>query len=290
MAVALERLDAGGPSVGITIDGLATSGPSRFTVWRQIPGQERTVVQGMSDVEATGAAYVVDYLPPLGREVRYMIDVIEGDEPVGGSDAMIMIASDTAWLQDALNPLLAVEVAIKPGRGQFTWFTPEAFAKIERATSTEVVVPMGARIPVVMASRRRGPSSVPLNMVTDAAEAGALMRELFMEGTHLVLRVPPLIRQLDAVTHLGAVDASEDPARTAFLGGHLTYWNVTGTQSRGPRVAAYTALWTYDDVADLYEGYTYADLVDGRRYVDWQAHPDELGMTGFAATGGGIGA
>src|SRR5699024_11010531 len=189
--------------------------------------------------------------------------------------------------QDALNPLLAVEVACRPGNRGTIWFTAEAFTVFERPTNSDLVQIMGGRTPVGMTSRRQTPAQIPFTMVTTTAAASSLLREVLIEGTHLVLRVPPEISMLDPVTYLSDVQVSEEPGRQTFLGGHVTRWNMTGSQTRGPRIMAWTALWTYDDVAELYAGYTYTDLTDGRKYVDWLAKPDEAQLAGFSIASGG---
>lgn len=248
-------------------------------------------------VEGTG-------LLELGEGYWDMLTIVEGEyafEPFSGDSAPVfdegersaevLVESRTAWLQDALNPLLAVEVACRPGNRDTLFFTAEAFTAFERPTNSDLVQIMGGRVPVGMTSRRQTPVGIPFNMVTTAAEASSMLREVLIEGTHLVLRVPPEISMLDPVTYLSDVQVSEEPGRQSFLGGHVIRWNMTGSQTRGPRIMAWTALWTYDDVADLYAGYTYTDLLDGRRYVDWQASPDEAQLAGFSTTsGGGVGA
>src|SRR5690625_2306327 len=278
--------DFAAPAVGITVEGLSATESSRVAIYRQTPGKERTLVQGLGNVDVDGAGYWVDYLPPLGVPVTYVVEVLEGD-PLEENSATITIPSKTAWLQDALNPLLAVEVACRPGNRDTLFFTAEAFTAFERPTNSDLVQIMGGRVPVGMTSRRQTPVGIPFNMVTTAAEASSMLREVLIEGTHLVLRVPPEISMLDPVTYLSDVQVSEEPGRQSFLGGHVIRWNMTGSQTRGPRIVAWTALWTYDDVAELYAGYSYTDLVDGRRYVQWQAAPDEAQLAGFSTTSGG---
>lgn len=280
----VENIDS--PAVGITVEGLSSSEASRIAIYRQTPGKERTLVQGLGNVDVDGAGYWVDYLPPLGVPVTYVVEVLEGD-PLEENSATITIPSKTAWLQDALNPLLAIEVAVRPSNRGTIWFTAEAFTAFERPTNSDLVSIMGGRTPVGMTSRRQTPTQIPFNMVTTAAEASSMLREVLIEGTYLVLRVPPEISMLDPVTYLSDVQASEEPGRITFLGGHTTRWNMTGSQTRGPRIMAWTALWTYDDVAELYAGSSYIDLVDGRRYVDWMAKPDEPQLAGFSTMSGG---
>ncbi|HLS00771.1 MAG TPA: hypothetical protein VK054_02130, partial [Beutenbergiaceae bacterium] len=125
--VILEALDGdGAPSVGIRVEGLAPDETSRVAIYRQTPGRDRTLVQGLGDVGVDGAGYWVDYLPPLGVPVTYVVEVLEGD-PLEDNEATITIPSSAAWLQDALNPLLAVEVACRPGNRDTLFFTAEAF-------------------------------------------------------------------------------------------------------------------------------------------------------------------
>ncbi|HLS01308.1 MAG TPA: hypothetical protein VK054_04900, partial [Beutenbergiaceae bacterium] len=65
----VEDLDA--PAVGITVEGLSSVETSRIAIYRQTPGKERTLVQGLGNVDVDGAGYWVDYLPPLGVPVTY---------------------------------------------------------------------------------------------------------------------------------------------------------------------------------------------------------------------------
>lgn len=79
MAVSLEVLDnLDAPAVGITVEGLSTHEASRIAIYRQTPGKERTLVQGLGDVNVDGAGYWVDYLPPLGVPITYAVELLEG--------------------------------------------------------------------------------------------------------------------------------------------------------------------------------------------------------------------
>lgn len=284
LGIKLTPVDqAPAPAVGITVEGLDPNAPTRLALYRQISGQPRTLVQGAGDVSATGAGYWVDYLPPLGRTITYMVDILEGAATPDVTSAQFTIESETAWLQDALNPLMAIEVAIRPRRGQMTWFTTGAFDALERAIPAETIEVMASRFPAIMQGARQAPASVPFPMITAAAEAASQLRTVLTESRHLVLRVPPVVRHLDAVVYLGGVSVIEDPRRDSYYGGTITRWDAAGTQVRGPRIGVYTALWTYDDIQAMYEGQTYAGIMDGRTYVDWQRAPNEQGMTGMGA-------
>ncbi|WP_127572790.1 hypothetical protein [Georgenia faecalis] len=275
MGIAAQiELAAPAPAVGITISGLDETAPSRVALYRQHAGEGRTVVQGASDVSMTGAGYVVDYLPPLGRVVTYTVEVLEGAIVPAVLSTQVEIETQAAWLQDALNPLLAAEIGLsRAAGGGDIWFTTGALARLERHIAAQTVVPMGSRYPVIMEGTRQAPAGIPLTMITAAAEAGSRLRTLLSESQHLVLRVPPRMSQLDAVVHLGDVQMPEEP-----LTDSMSRWLVTGTQTRGPRVGVYTALWTYDDIAALYAGATYTDVADGRTYVEWQRAPEDRGI------------
>src|SRR5699024_6928740 len=79
VAVSLEVLDnLEAPAVGITVEGLSSFESSRIAIYRQTPGKERTLVQGLGDVDVDGAGYWVDYLPPLGVPVTYTVEVLAG--------------------------------------------------------------------------------------------------------------------------------------------------------------------------------------------------------------------
>ena len=79
MAVSLEVLDnLEAPAVGITVEGLSSFESSRIAIYRQTPGKERTLVQGLGDVNVDGAGYWVDYLPPLGVPITYGVELLEG--------------------------------------------------------------------------------------------------------------------------------------------------------------------------------------------------------------------
>src|SRR5699024_2498958 len=79
VAVSLEVLDnLEAPAVGITVEGLSSFESSRIAIYRQTPGKERTLVQGLGDVTVDGAGYWVDYLPPLGVPITYAVELLEG--------------------------------------------------------------------------------------------------------------------------------------------------------------------------------------------------------------------
>src|SRR5699024_9598565 len=137
----------------------------------------------------------------VGEGYWDLLTIVEGEyegEPFSGDSAPVfdegersaevLVESGAAWLQDVLSALLAVVVACKQSNRDTLFFTAEAFTAFERPANSDLVSIMGGRVPVGMTSRRQTPVGIPFNMVTTAAEASSMLREVLIEGTHLVLR------------------------------------------------------------------------------------------------------
>src|SRR5690625_666875 len=62
--------DFAAPAVGITVEGLSATESSRIAIYRHTPGKERTLVQGLGNMDVDGAGYWVDYQHPYSRALE----------------------------------------------------------------------------------------------------------------------------------------------------------------------------------------------------------------------------
>jgi hypothetical protein len=280
MGVTVEVLpDAGAPQVGVTVTGLDAGAPSVVSVerswdnggtWHGVRGAKRAVV--------TGAYLFRDFIPPLNTPTRYRVVVHSGAVTPFPLEATITVASKSAWIQDPLNPRAAValdgvtlggsKIALMRGTG----------AALTRRQAVDTATVEGSRYPVASVGQRQAPSRVPLALRALAAEQGELvrtMRRLLDEAGQLVLRgLPPEI-PLDPVAHVTAGDVTEVPVVGGLLG-FRNDWELVVDQVRPSSLRVVIPWWTYDQVAALWAGRSYADVVaarPGATYLDWLRDP-----------------
>lgn len=271
-----ELPEDGAPQVGVTITGLDTVAPSVISVevswddgdtWHGVRGAERASV--------AGGAFFRDFVPPLNVDAQYRLVVHEGAVEPTPDTAQIRVDSDHAWLQDPLNPRTAVRVYVDsnvPEGG--VWLTAGALAESSWAQAIDTAVPQGARYPVASVGQRLMAAEVPLVLSYEVvAEAGALRRLLLRAG-QLVLRGLP-DDLLEPVAHVTVGDATE--RRIGHGAQQLATWDLTARQVRPTTMRIVVPWWTYDDVAALWAGTSYADATASRAgdtYIDWQRDPE----------------
>jgi len=282
--IAVEEGFQHAPFAGISVTGLALDEGSVITIWRSVPGEPRTVVQGARDMEVTAAAFIEDWGVPLGRKVTYTLEIVSGSvEPEVLTDT-ITIHSDTAWLQDPLNPVTAVPLDVTSDRGG-VYLRSDAFSELARSLPGSIHYPMGSGLGASLGGQRRAPTGVPLTVVTNAAAQATRLRTLLQTSTTLMLRTTETIDQVEATTYWH-VGLSEQPITTfnPAVRADITRWPLVGDQTRGPSVSVLVPRWTYGQVKELYS--TYGQTIDGRRYLDWVRDPAALGSLTNATTMG----
>lgn len=276
----VERLpDAGAPQAGITVTGLAPSSESVISVqvsWDD--GRTWHGVRGAERVTVTGGDFFRDHVPPLNVLARYRLVVHAGGVTPLRLEDTITIASDSAWIQDPLNPRGAVEVeCVRTGAGLML-MTGTA-ARILRRQAVDLTTVEGARYPVASIGVRQAPSGVPLALRAVAASQGALireMRDLLDASGQVVVRGLPLDIPLDPVAHVVTGDVEEVPVVGGLLG-FRNDWQLDVTQVRPTSMRIVIPWWTYDQVQALWAPRTY-DQVEAARpgatYLDWSRDPE----------------
>jgi hypothetical protein len=283
MSVSVEVLpDAGAPQVGITVTGLPSGTPSVVTVEKSVDGTTWETVRGALRESVTGASFFRDFVPPLNIEATYRL--VTAAVVTGPTSATIVVPSETAWLQDPLNPRAAVPIrALGMGTG-LALLAPSA-ASLLRAQVVDVVQVQGARTPVASVGPRQAPSQVPLLVRAAAAAQGALVKELrdLLDGAGvLVLRGLHAASGLDPVAHIVAGDVTE----VATPLGVRNDWQLVVTQVRPPSPRISVPWWTYDQVNALWEGFAYDQVVaarPGETYLDWLRDPSPSASSALAA-------
>ena len=256
----------------ITVSGLV-AGDQVITVWRTADG-ERKAVSGARRVSVFDSHYVADYEVPLGRVVTYDLEVVAGaDSGVQGVTADVIVESDHGYIQDPLNPGSAVPIHAVPRGGQ-TFLAPASFSKMAYEANVSKFNVMGSDRPVAISSRRQAATGVPLSMVTVAEAENTRLRDLIRESPLLIIRpIPKWGAAIPGSATYAAASFEEQPLRHA-RGGTLTRWETTGDVVRGSSARVLIALWTYQDVAEIFGTYDQKQLAaGGGTYLDDQKNP-----------------
>lgn len=279
--LSLEVLSDPVPSVGVTVDGLDSSGPSTVTVERSVPGEGWVQVPGMVGRQVSGGFYEVDYAVPLAVPVTYRVSVVGAVQPAT-AEAVVTVASGTCWLQDPVNPYTAVAVGLGSGTvNGGAYFTAESFASLTRLLPGVVSGVMGAGAPVGMGGVRQAPSGVPMTVVTKALAESNRMRTLLTTAYPLMLRTVPPVTQVGSVVFLHASVEERPRFDVAPFDGRREDWVLSADTVRAPRMRVLVPRWTYGDVAALWETYGQASAAGGS-YLDWLRDPTPAGRGGAA--------
>jgi hypothetical protein len=282
MGLSVEALpDPGAPQVGITVTGLPSGTPSVVTVEKSVDGTSWEAVRGALRESVTGASFFRDFVPPLNVEATYRL--VTTAAVTGPTTATITVPSDTAWLQDPLNPRAAVPIrAAGIGTG-LALLAPSA-ASLLRAQVVDLAQVQGARTPVASVGPRQAASQVPLIVRAAAAAQGALVKELralLDTAGVLVLRGLHPAVGLDPVAHIVAGDVAE----VATPLGVRNDWQMSVTQVRAPSPRIVVPWWTYDQVKALW-ALPYDEVLAARpaaTYLDWLRDPTPSASDASAA-------
>lgn len=258
--------------VGVTVEGLAGT-EQLITVWRRWDS-EREAVSGARRISVVDSFYIDDFKAPLGRSITYELEVLSGPHAgVQGITATSFLASTSGWISDPLAPSMSVRVhGVKVG--DETYFRSEAFAKIGRNAKVNNFDIMGATKPVSLGGIRQAASGVPLSMTTKAEAENVRLRDMVNGTAHLIIRpLPEWGSFLPGTATYAAGDMDEIPV-TVMMGGSLTRWESTGDVVRGSSARVVIALWTYQQVEEIYATYDQKQAAAGAgAYLDDQKNP-----------------
>lgn len=264
----------GAPQVGVTISALTSDAVVTVEVsWDD--GVTWHGVQGAQEVPAPGAAFFRDFFPPLNVESTYRVTLSSGliDTTAVEASATITVESDRAWIQDPLNPRMSVAID-RDGvlsAGALT-FTGAALGQATWTQPVDEVTVEGAAYPVASIGMRSRAAAVPVEFTALAAEGGDL-RALLLKAGQVVLR-GTASTLLDPVAHVVMSDVTE----THYEFGQLAVFAGVARQQRPTSVRIVIPWWTYTQVAALWAGDSYTDVIaaddPGATYVDWERDPE----------------
>jgi hypothetical protein len=248
------ELDVYPPRVNLAASGLAEG--STVTIYRTLPGSTvRTPVRGAEDRDITSDGIIVqDAEAPFGVLLTY---TLEADGIDVGTDTITLdIGMNGVALSDAISGN-AAEVRI--------------IAWPDKTTSRQnSVFAVGGRNVVVVGER--GQSSSTLEVFTETEESRLNLIDLLTNATSGII-------QLRAGRADGKVYYGVD-GYYAVLSDTETRWSQDGSDERrrfsldvaevdGWAAALDVSEFTYQDVADAYDGLTYNDLAgDYATYLD----------------------
>jgi len=280
MGVTAEALTvAGAPQVGVTVTGLDPGDESVISVdvswdgggtWHGVRGAQR--------VERTGSAFFRDYVPPLNMPATYRVVVHEGSAIPDPAEDTVTVFSDTAWIQDPLNPRGAVAIDAQFDTGGTAWLLSSTSSTITRLQNADVVMVEGSRYPTASVGQRQVASQVPVTIRAAAAQGELVrsLRALFDSAGQLVLRGMHQDCPLDPVAHVVAGTIVEAPKDGGRYGVHNT-WDLVVDQVRPSSLRVAIPFWTYDQVAALWAGMSYDTVLAARpgdTYLDWLRSPE----------------
>lgn len=275
VAVSVEALtDAPCPRAGITITGLGV-GDSVVTVWR-LADDTREFVPGYRRGVMNDASYLVDFYCPLGRNVRYEVEVISG--PSGASrttSVTLVLESDSGWLMDPLLPQSALPVVgQRRGDGDIYLRSP-ALSALEYGADVSLFNVMGSSKPMALFGQRMAESGLDISVGLRSAEQNTRLKKLLRSTSSLHFRPLPEWGDIDLEGSLFLASAMvrQTPVNTLH-GGKITWWDLPTDTVQGPAIKVLTATFTYGDVAILMSTYQQKqDLMAGKTYLDDLKNP-----------------
>lgn len=265
----LETVDGPGglPVVLVTVSGVAAM--TTFTLTRLCEGRTETV-PGWRAKQFIDTLVDTDFCPPLNRPVLYSL-LVNGTIV---ASVTITVTSDTAWLQDPLQPDKSLPVmtsGINPG---YLTMDGSALGSVTYGNQANAISILGSAYPVPFGGQVNAGGSLNASMKTDDPETAAAFRAIVQGTPILLLRTTADMVPLPALSYLLAKTV-EQPV-TVHWGGTLTAWSVTGDLVAAVAQAAVTGSVTYDDVQQLLAGYTYDEVqaaAAATTYLDWQKNP-----------------
>lgn len=277
VAMTVEALD-GGPWAGVTVTGLA-AGAQVLTVWRTVAG-ERAAVRGGRRLDVLDSAYVIDYELPPGQPVTYTLEVLSGAN-AGAVVAPASITYDSGgcgYLHDPLDPTVVVPVWASRAPNGEAVLAGRAFRELSRSADVAMHDVLGSSLPVAIGGQRRAPAGVDLSVLTDAEVQNTRLRDMLDQSAVLVLRVPPgwLGGAMPPVSYVALPEVVEQPltAHLQGVGRYLTRWQMLGSRVRPSSASVLVALFTYQDVEELFATYGQKQAsAGGGTYLDDLKNP-----------------
>lgn len=253
-AVVAEPLwDGSGARAGVTITGLGLT-PSTITLWRSYDDQ-REPVAGERRVVATDATYITDYHAPVGRPVKYEVEVLTG--PGGAERAYAEpITVDTGGqgvLSDPLVPQSWVPLVGTKENNDSVYLRAPALQNLERKANTSIFTIMGNDKPMALFGQRLAESGLDTSVGTRSAEQNAQLENLLKSTSYLLFRPSPSwgLRLPGVMFILNPSYTQVDVNK--MMGGNLTWWNLQSDVVGAPTIRVLTATFTWGDVAIMYE-------------------------------------
>jgi hypothetical protein len=263
----LETIDGTPPAVRVTVSGVATT--TTFTLTRLCEGVTSTV-PGWRAKQFIDTYVDMDWAAPINRPTTYTL-LVNG---VVAAAATITLTSDTAWLQDPLQPDKCLPVmtgGVNPG---FLTMDGPALGSVAYKNRSGSIDVMGSAYPVAFGGQVGAASGINASMKSDDSVTASAFRGIVQGAPILLLRTTADMVPLPALAYLQA-QVVEQPV-TVHWGGTLTAWSVTGDLIAAVLQAAVTGSVTYDQVQQLLSGYTYDQiqaLAAATTYLDWQKNP-----------------
>lgn len=269
---------AAGPWAGVTVQGLEP-GTHVLTVWRTAGGI-RQAVRGALDLEVLDSAYVIDYEVPLGRVVTYELEILEG--PDAGAvvpNVDVTVSSASGFIHDPLDPTVVVPVWATRAPSGEPVLAGTAFREFARGADVAVHNVMGSSLPVAIGGQRRAASGFDMSVLTDAEAQNMALRDLLNNSATPVVRLLPgwLGDVLPPVAYVALPEVIESPLsahQQSLTGKYLTRWQMVGQVVRPSSAAVLIALFTYQDVQDVFATYEQKQAsAGGRTYLDDLKNP-----------------
>lgn len=274
-------LNDGAPRVELTIDDIDPTGQFVSVEWSVDDGRTWMAVHQAAEVEAFGGLFVRDFLCPLNVSVTYRAVAHSGD-PIPDSQATLTVRSDYAWISDPLRPRVAIPVTCRDGYDAAIELLAPSIGRYARQQVVHRArPPMGGRLAPVSAGPRLAAEGIELVFSTIVNEQAALVnaiRDLIGQngqGGTFALRGLPATFALDAVAHVVAPTVYDSPAYEGIVGMYHQ-WEMTVDQVAGPSLQIQIPWWSYAQVRDEWDGFTYAQVMaarPGATYIDWLRDP-----------------
>lgn len=249
VALTATQQDSWPPRVALAVTGLTIG--DVVTLYRVVGGV-RTPVRGASDVEATDTSLVrLDAEQPFGTPVSYTALVNDEDEYSDGPDTYTLTGGKVA-VTDAINGL-AAEVIIA------SWDERVR----ERASTTYQV---GGRNIVV--SGPLSPTTQAIELLTEADSSRENLDALLVGATSGVVQ----IRQPGGYADVDGYYAITSASRRRYMQegtDQRRVWTLQAVEVDPWAPDLEARGYSYQDVADAYDGLTYDDLAgDYATYLD----------------------
>ncbi|MGB2557727.1 SGNH/GDSL hydrolase family protein [Cellulosimicrobium cellulans] len=193
--------------------------------------------------------------------------------------ATITVASDTAWIQDPLDPRGAVSVRLDSNVAEGeVWLTLGSLSEAKWSQPVDLAYVEGSAYPVASVGQRVIAGEIPLNLSYEVMAEGGAMRRLLRNAGQLVLRGMP-DDVVEPVAHVVVGDATEQ--RVASGSHQVATWDLTARQVRPTSMRVVVPWFTYDQVHALWQEWTAGATYDqvtatrpGTTYLDWQRDPE----------------